>query len=86
MKITKTQLKEIIKEEVKSLNENKATTVEIADIFARFLIGDRKSAIRQLQSHMNSEFGIMETPGTAEYNKQFGRLTKKLDSAIKSEM
>jgi hypothetical protein len=86
MKITKTRLREIIKEEIHNLSENKTNTIEIADIFARFLIGDRKAAIRQLQSHMKSDFGIVETPGTAEYNTQFGRLTKKLDSAIKSEM
>jgi len=73
----------------KPLNENtKVAPIEIADTFVRFLIGDRSSAIRELEKYksQNAEFGIMESPGSAEYNKQFGKLTKLIETAIKSGM
>lgn len=88
MKITRKELREMVKEEVTNLNESrKVNPVEIADVFTRFLIGDRKSAIKQLQSKfMDADVGIIETPGTPEYNKQFDQLTTRIERAIKSEM
>lgn len=70
----------------KKLDESKGDPLLLADTFARFLIGDRDAAIRQLQSMKNNDFGIMETPGSSEYNSQFGKLTKDIASAIKRNM
>ena len=77
---------EVITEDKTQINERKISSIEIADIFVRFLIGDRETAIKQLNQVKDAEFGVMETPGTAEYNKQFGRLTAAIDKAIKSNM
>ena len=75
-----------IKESKESVNEAKTAPVFLADVFARFLIGDRTAALRQLQSMKDDEFGIMETPGTKEYNDQFKKLVDDIHKAIKRNM
>ena len=68
MKLTKSQLREIIKEEL--LNES-VDDKKLADAFTRYLMGDWPSAITQL-SNMGGSFKFtMETPGTKEYNNQY---------------
>ena len=72
------------------LNEAKPKQVDpviVADIFARYLIGNRDMAIRQLEQMKDyAEFGIMEAPGTKEFNNQFQELISKIAKAIKSSM
>ena len=72
-----------------SINESKtipvASPYEISTIFARFLIGDRKDALRQLDKYKNHSFGIVE-PDNGEWLKQFDKLINKMEKAIKSEM
>ena len=82
----KSELRKIIQEEVKAaMNENRDIN-QLADIFTRFLIGNRESAIRQLGSLKDMDFGIMETPGTKEYNNQYNKLMDKMAKAIRSVM
>jgi len=72
--------------EGKQLNEGSAGTREIAEIFARFLIGDRPAAIKQLQSKIKVPYGQMEKGGTREWNDQFRDLINKLEHAINSAL
>ena len=62
-----------------------ASPYEISNIFARFLIGDRKAALKQLDKYKNHSFGIVE-PDNGEWLKQFDNLISKMEKAIKSEM
>lgn len=68
------------------ITEAKGNPDTLADIFARFLIGDRKAAIRQLQGEIKNEFGVMETPGTEEYNNQYRKLVDGFSKVIKSTL
>jgi hypothetical protein len=82
------KLKDILNESKNNINEAKKVNPRIAgDIFARYLIGDRTSAIKQLDKLKNTaEFGIMETPGTEEYNKQFAELVNRFEKVIRGVM
>lgn len=73
-------------EEIPTISEGVGNTREIAEIFARFLIGDRNDAIRQLKGQTKNSFGTMEKGGSAEWNNQFRDLIKKLEQAIKSAL
>lgn len=85
--IKESTLRTLIRKELKKqLNEDKGDPMVLADIFARFLIGNRENAIRQLQGQMKNDFGTMEAVGTKEYNDQFNKLVTLLAKAIKSAM
>lgn len=64
------------------LNERQGGTSEIAEIFARFLMGDREVAIKQLKKEIGTSFANPKPGGTAEWNKQFAELIKKLTVTI----
>lgn len=64
------------------LNERQGGTSEIAEIFARFLMGDREVAIKQLKKEIGTGFANPKPGGTAEWNKQFAELIKKLTITI----
>jgi hypothetical protein len=80
-------LKKVIVEN-KQLNEASGDISNIAEIFTRFLIGDRKAAIRELQSEMKTNFVPIEVSIDRPdiYNKKFSALTKKIKQSIKSEL
>ena len=65
MKITKTQLRRIIKEELLTEQVEK----KLADAITRYLIGDKKSALKQLvmlSGKVNAEID------QDNYNQQYG--------------
>jgi len=66
------------------ITEAKGDTRKLADVLSRFVMGDRRSAISQLQKLSKDDFGIIEKPGTKEYNTQYENLFKKLHSALNS--
>ena len=68
------------------ITEGKGNPDKLGEIFARFLIGDREDALKQLRSEIKNEFGIMETPGTKEWTNQFSDLTTRFTKAIKGAM
>lgn len=78
-------LKKVIVEN-KQLNEGSGDINRIAEIFTRFLIGDRTQALKQLQGEMKNSFVpiSISMDRTDEWNKKFGDLVKKLEQAIKS--
>ena len=57
----------------------------IADVFARFLIGDRKAALMQIRSFVNAKIGPWNTD-SGEYNKEYSRLVDRLKKVIKAEV
>jgi hypothetical protein len=82
------KLKDILNESKNNISEAKKVDPRIAgDIFARYLIGDRTDAIRQLDKLKKiASFGVMETPGTKEYNQQFAELSDKITKVIRGVM
>jgi len=75
--------KTVVTESKKSINEVKqGSTSEIAEIYARFLMGDREVAIKQLKSAIGTRYGNPKPGGTAEWNAQFAELIKKLTVTI----
>jgi len=82
------KLKDILNESKNNISEAKKVDPRIAgDIFARYLIGDITDAIRQLDKLKKiASFGVMETPGTKEYNQQFAELSDKITKVIRGVM
>jgi len=74
--------KKVMTEGKSQLNEAALNSGPIAEMFARFLIGDREEAIKQLRGQMKKSFGTMEKGGTREWNDQFRDLKNKLEKAI----
>lgn len=74
-----------LEEDKEPLHEGKTSLPEVADLFARFLIGDRKLAIRQLNMIVKDKIGNMEEPG--EYwNKQYVSLVTDITKALKKNL
>ena len=88
MKITKAELKEIIREELEQVNEASTLRPEyISDIFARFLMGGsgRESAARRLREKgvKDAVLGIEQEIMTKEYWAKHKELVTNLTKALK---
>jgi outer membrane protein assembly factor BamD (BamD/ComL family) len=89
MKLTKSQLREMIREEI--LTES-ADARNIADSFTRYLMGNSKLAVQELTKYMNYHGGSNPSlnqvgygqaePGTKEYNNEYKELYNAILKAI----
>jgi len=79
----KSEVRKIIKEELGSINEGVQRADFIADIFTRFLIGNRNAAMVGLKRSIKDEMGTMAEPGTKEYNDQYKNLQDGIAAVIK---
>jgi len=88
MKITKAELKKIIREELEKVNEASTLRPEaISDIFARYLMGGsgRTSAPRRLREKgtVDAVFGIEQEVMTKEYWAKHKELVTNLSKALR---
>lgn len=76
----------------KRLSGNESEIEQVTQEFARFLIGDRKTALTRLNGLKGSQIyadwlaDVMTQDDMSEYNKTFSELTGKLKKAIKSSI
>ena len=71
---------------IKDMNEASSMELKkVIDQFVRFLIGDRKVALRELESLKKFSFPIPKVDNK-EYNDLYGNLFKGLRQAIEKNM
>ena len=83
------KLKNILAEKKQPINESKGDIPNLANIFARFVIGDRETAIKQLQKEIKNDYGIdykYLANNPSEFNKVMGQMEQKMTIAIKQAL
>ena len=74
MKLTKQKLKEMIREELLNEGDFTKTIPYIVDNFTRYLVGDPKTAVRNLKGYANKVEPIASPNDSGLYNKVYREL------------
>jgi hypothetical protein len=68
------------------LNEMATTDKTVADMFARYLIGDHTAAVSQLKTAQPIKTDFLNPDDSGDYNTRYQKLYKDLLSVIKKHM